>query len=195
MKQKTRIRRATKDDAAALAELVNMAGEGLPHYLWSKMAGEDEDAWDIGRARAMRDTGSFSYRNAHILEVGDEIAAALIGYPLDDEPEPSDYSSMPPMFVPLQELEDLAPGTWYINVIAAFPNFRGRGHGAELMSLAERLAAETGRRGLSLIVADANVGARRLYERCGYREAGTRPMIKEDWDSSASNWVLMIRDL
>jgi hypothetical protein len=30
-------RRATQGDAQALAELVNIAGEGLPLYLWGKM--------------------------------------------------------------------------------------------------------------------------------------------------------------
>jgi hypothetical protein len=29
---------ATPDDAAALAELINFAGEGLPLYLWTNMA-------------------------------------------------------------------------------------------------------------------------------------------------------------
>ncbi len=31
-------RRATPEDADALAELINFAGEGLPLYLWGKMA-------------------------------------------------------------------------------------------------------------------------------------------------------------
>ena len=32
------LRAARPDDAPALAELVNFAGEGLPLYLWGKMA-------------------------------------------------------------------------------------------------------------------------------------------------------------
>ena len=35
--------------------------------------------------------------------------------------------------------------------------------------------------GLSIIVSDTNTGARRLYERSGYREAGKRGKVKEDW--------------
>jgi len=31
-------RRASVDDAHAMAELVNFAGEGLPVHLWSRMA-------------------------------------------------------------------------------------------------------------------------------------------------------------
>ena len=69
------------------------------------------------------------------------------------------------MFVPLQELENLAPGTWYVNVLAAYPEERGKGHGTALLGVAEQLAADAGRRGLSIIVSDTNTGARRLYER------------------------------
>ena len=188
------LRPATQADAADLAELVNLAGEGLPLYLWTKMAQRGETPWDVGRARAIRESGAFSYRNAVIREDDGAVAAVLIGYPLEDEPASADYASMPPMFVPMQELEDMAPGTWYVNVLATYPAFRGRGYGTELLAIAERSAVATRKRGMSLIVADANVGARRLYERCGYREIATRPMIKDGWQSKAANWVLLVRE-
>ena len=102
------------------------------------------------------------------------MAAGLIGYPLPDTPEPPP-DNPPAMFVPLNELEDLVPGTWYVNVLAAYPEHRGKGHGTALLGLAEQLARETHRRGMSIIVADTNTGARRLYERCGYREVAQAP--------------------
>ena len=138
------LRRATSDDAQALAELVDFASEGLALYLWSKIAGPDGDPWAVGRERAQRETGGFSFRNAIVLEQGGRIAAGLIGYPLPDRPEPIP-DSMPPMFVPLQELENLAPGTWYVNVLAAYPDKRGQGLGTALLALADKLAAEAGR--------------------------------------------------
>jgi hypothetical protein len=36
-------------------------------------------------------------------------------------PEPIDLAEIPAMFVPLEELERSAPGTWYVNVLAAYP--------------------------------------------------------------------------
>ena len=57
----------------------------------------------------MRESGSFSYRNAIVAEIDDRVIAGLIGYPLPDRPEPIDHDAMPAMFVPLQELENLAP--------------------------------------------------------------------------------------
>jgi hypothetical protein len=105
-------RRARIEDARLLAELVNRAGEGLPRYLWTQMATLGEDPWEFGRKRAERESGSFSYRNAVLLEDEDRPVACLIGYGLRDDPEPIP-DDMPAMFVPLQELENLAPGTWY----------------------------------------------------------------------------------
>lgn len=187
-------RRASPEDASALVELANMAGEGLPLHLWSRIAGAGESPWDVGRNRARRESGAFSYRNAIVREQDDEVVACLIGYPLDDDSSPADYSEIPPMFVPLQQLEDMAPGTWYVNVLATRPAYRGRGIGHELLALAETIAADLGMHGLSIIVADSNAGARRLYERAGYSELASRPMVKEDWESPASNWVLLVKN-
>ena len=78
------------------------------------------------------------------------------------------------MFVPLQELENLAPGTWYVNVLAAYPEHRGKGHGRRCSASPTGIAAAENRPGLSIIVSDANTGAVRLYERCGYRETARR---------------------
>jgi len=186
-------RQATQDDAESMAELIDIAGEGMPFYLWSKMAEPDQSPWAVGRERAQRESGSFSYRNAVVRDDGGRVTAALIGYALPEEPKPIDRDTLPPMFVPLQELESLAPGTWYVNAIAAYPDCRGKGYGKELLAIAEQRASELGCRGMSLIVADANVGARRLYERVGYREIARRPMVKEQWDGPGEQWVLLVK--
>jgi ribosomal protein S18 acetylase RimI-like enzyme len=188
-------RRAAPRDAAALAALVNVAGEGLPRYLWAGMAEPGESAWDVGRRRALREEGSFSYRNAIVAEVDGRVVASLVGYPLPDRPEPIDHDRMPPMFVPLQELENLAPGTWYVNVLATRPESRNQGYGTRLLGIAERLAAAAGRSGLSVIVSDGNVGARRLYQRFGCAEVAMRPMVKERWRNPGESWVLLIKSI
>jgi ribosomal protein S18 acetylase RimI-like enzyme len=188
-------RAARPDDAAALTDLVDFASEGLALYVWTRIAGPAGDPWAIGRERARRDTGSFSYRNAVVVEQpAGRVAAALIGYALPDRPEPVP-DTMPAMFVPLQELEDLAPGTWYVNVLAAYPDERGKGYGRALLGIADRLAAAGKRPGLSIIVSDANTGARRLYERCGYREAARRAKVKEHWQTAGTEWVLLTKPL
>jgi ribosomal protein S18 acetylase RimI-like enzyme len=189
------LRRATPGDAAALADLVHFASEGLALHVWTKAAGPGGDPWQVGQERARRDKGSFSYRNAIVIEEAGRVVAGLVGYPLPDHSEPIDYGAVPPMFVPLEELEALAPGSWYVNVLAAYPEHRGRGHGSALLSLAEKCAAESGKTRLSIIVSDANRGARRLYERAGYREQDRRPMVKETWTNPGEDWVLLVKGL
>jgi ribosomal protein S18 acetylase RimI-like enzyme len=188
-----KIRNPTRSDCAKLAELINFAGEGLPLYLWQQAAAPGEDPWKIGRERAARETGSFSYRNAVIAEAGGKVLGALIGYPVPDDPGAIDIESTPPMFVPLLELENLAAGAWYVNAVAAYPDARGLGVGSKLMQWAEQRASALGLEGLSLIVSDANPGARRLYERLGYTEVARRLMVKEQWQTDGRNWVLMIK--
>lgn len=182
------------DDAPLLCELVNYAGEGLPLYLWSKSATPDQDAWAVGRSRAERETGAFSYRNAVMIEDDGTAVGGLIGYAIPDEVEPIS-DDMPAMFRPMQELENLSPGSWYVNVLAVVPTHRDRGLGSKLLELAERTAVEAGHKEMSIIVSDANTGARRLYQRKGYAEVATRPMVKEDWVNEGENWVLLTRRL
>ena len=188
-------RMAGKDDALAMAELVDMAGEGLPLYLWSGMASQQQSPWAVGQERAQRESGAFSYRNTIVREESGKVVASLVGYPLDDNPDPVDYDDMPAMFVPLQQLEDMVPGTWYVNVLATYPQCRGRGYGSELLALAEAVARDCGKRGLSIIVADTNCGARKLYQRTGYLEHGQREMVKEDWQHPGVNWILLLKEL
>ena len=187
-------RRGTIEDAPVLAELVNYAGEGLPLYLWSKLAEPGEDAWDVGRRRAAREEGGFSYRNATIIEHDGACAGCLIGYEIPDEPV-AIGADMPAMFVPLQELENLAPGTWYVNILAVRPQFRGLGLGTHLLRRADEAGRSLGKRGMSVIVSDGNFGARRLYERCRYREIAARAMVKDEWRTEGRNWVLLTKAL
>ena len=185
-------RAATPDDAQALAELVDFASEGLALYVWTKLAGPGGDPWAVGRDRLLREVGGFSYRNAVVMEREGRVAAGLIGYRLPDRPEPIP-DTMPPMFVPLQLLENLVPDTWYVHVLAAYPEHRGRGCGTALLAIAETMAAAAASAGLSIIVSDTNAGARRLYERCGYREVARRTKIKEGWRNPGTEWVLLTK--
>jgi len=187
-------RRATSEDALNMAELFNIASHGLSLCLWAKLAGADESPWDVAVKRARSGKGGFAYENIVIREEGGKIAACLMGYPLSSVPQVYSLNDVPAMVAPLYELEHLAPGTWYVNVLATFPEFQGNGIGTELLHVAETLARDSQCAGLSLIVSDANVGARRLYERHGYGEQATRPIVKEDWEHAGQNWVLLAKD-
>jgi len=177
-----------------MAELVNIAGDGLPVYQWGKLAQPGQSGWDVGRERARLGLGGFAYHNTLVREAADKVAACLIGYPLDAAPDLSNTETLPAL-VPLTELQDMVPGSWYVNTLATFPEHQGKGFGTELLRMAETLARDGQSGRMSLIASDTNTRGRRLYERHGFAEYATRPMVKEDWDHSGKNWVLLVKEL
>ncbi|MBP7241683.1 GNAT family N-acetyltransferase [Amaricoccus sp.] len=182
-----RLRPARREDAADLARLIDLAGEGLARHVWAGMAGPGEDPMAVGARRAARDEGAFSWRNAVAAEAAGAVAGALVTYRIAAA-EP--VEGLPALFRPLQALENLAVGTQYVNAVAVCPRFRRRGVGRALMAEAARRSA--GAAGLSLIVADANAGAIVLYRACGFAEAAREAIaIADGWSGHGADWVLM----
>jgi ribosomal protein S18 acetylase RimI-like enzyme len=188
-------RAATKADAAALAVLVDIAGEGLPAHLWSALKAPGQSILEVGRERAAREKGGFSYRNAIVAEVGGEIAACLVGYRLDDPYDLGNLAEIPELVRPLVLLEAKAPGSWYVNVLATFPEFRRQGIGMELLAIAEQRALADGAGTLSVIVAGENERAARLYQRAGFATAAREKVVPFPGYNHAGDWVLLTKRL
>ncbi len=189
------IRSARTEDATKLARLMNLAGEGIPAYLWGLMADPEEDALAFGARRVARTEGGFSYTNAHIAECDGVMAGMLLGYRLPDPYETGPLGDIPAVVRPLIELEALAPGTWYINAVATDTAYRGQGVGRRLMEWAEHLADASDADALSLIVAEENSDARRLYERLGYQEIARRPIVPFPGCAHTGDWVMMRKQM
>lgn len=184
-------RLATERDAPALADLVNFAGEGLPLFIWQGLAAVGEDPWEVGRRRQAEKA-----RDGQIVvaDFGEGAVAGLTGYAIGAEPEPI-TDDLPALFRPLQELENEALESWYVNVLACYPAQRGQGLGSRLLEIADRIGRAEGLRRMSVIVAGDNAGARRLYERHGYAETGSRPCIRDGWRTDTERWVLLMKPL
>ena len=108
-------------------------------------------------------------------------AGCLYAYALPDrpaDPEPAPDPDLPALFVPLQALEDMVPGTGHIHAIATAPDHRAHGVGAALMAHAERWR---GPNGMSLIVADDNAAAIRLLTRWRMSPAMAASESAIDW--------------
>ncbi|GLS87954.1 hypothetical protein GCM10010873_29280 [Cypionkella aquatica] len=191
---KAAIRAAMPGDAEHLARFINMAADDLPLHFWQKSVGASGDPWAYGKERAARETGSFSYRNAWLAEVDGAVAACLLGYPAEAEPSPI-APDTPAIFVPLMQLEALAPGSWYLNVLATYEPFRGRGTGSALLAHAEQIARASGHDTISLIAADSHAEARRLYTGKGFRELARRAVVKDDWQVDAAEWILYTKSV
>ena len=188
-------RDARKDDARALAQLIEIAGEGIPSYLWAQQARDGQTALDVGAERAAREGSNFSYRNAVVAHVEGEIAGMVLAYRLP-EPTPEEWAALPEipaLLRPLVELEYQVPGSYYVNALAVFQPYRRLGLGSALLAIAETRAGAAGCDGLSVQVFAENQEAHRLYERCGYAVVDRRPVIAHDCYPYSTEVLLMTR--
>lgn len=180
------IRPATRDDAAHMVALVDLAGHGLPMATWASLAGSPEGARVEGIRRALRDEGGFSWRHAWMADVGGRVAGMVMSWPLPETPVPLD--GVPPLARPLQELENLCPGLVYINAVAVYPAFRGRGIGRAMLDHAGQGGPAC------LVTGDGNGAALSLYTRAGFAEVARRAAVGDAlWTPPWRDWVLLRR--
>lgn len=161
------VRQAEAGDAADLAKLIDIAGEGIPAWLWGQSCGAGQTPLDVGTERARREVGGFSYKNALVAEKNGATLGMVLSYPINEAPT-SDPNELPAPIAPFVELEAQSVGTWYINALAVFAGARGAGLGTRLLTAAEDQAAAAGYRQMSIQVYGQNSGAFRLYQRLGY---------------------------
>ncbi|WP_434621739.1 GNAT family N-acetyltransferase [Tabrizicola sp. M-4] len=208
------LRPATKDDAAIIVSLMDMASHGMARALWAALTPPGEDPETFALRRAQRDTGGFSYRNTRILMSEGQPAGMIMCWTLPPEPLPT--QDLPATARPLVELENLAPRhALYINALAVFPAHRRRG-------LARLMLAQAGQGPQALIAAaprnpvpgpTVDVAARRaeapdhvrggvtppevalaLYHAAGFREAARRPAQGDaHWQPDFPDWALLTR--
>ncbi len=190
-----RLRDATRADARDLAYLINLAGEGLPEYLWGMMAEGGASPQEVGAQRAGREEGGFSYRHARVCIERGRVVGMIIAYRLPDPYGLEDLDDAPAPVQPLLRLEAQVPGSWYINGIATLPAARRKGVGRLLMAQAEASAIGAGCHELSLIVAEENRQACAFYHHLGFGELASLPLVPWPGCPHGGRWLLMTRRL
>lgn len=194
------IRDATPADALALAELTIMAGHGLHEVFYAGLIPGNSTAEIIADRRILR-SGNFS---SHALwrvaaSAQGEILGALNSFPQ----EIFGQSLADPLLTPtrtkiadaITELEMSATGTYYINILAVFPECRGSGVGEALMAEADRLARRDEFNRLTLCTFEADNRTVAFYQRQGFKIIDTRPIVPHPGLEHSGNWALMARDL
>lgn len=190
-----KIENAQKEDAESLAYLINLAGEGIPFYLWSLSAEAGQDPFDIGTQRAARESGGFSYRNARVIKDGSDVVGMILSYRLDDPYLIDDLDEIPEIVRPLIVLESRAPGSWYVNAVATMESHRGQGVATRLLQEAEERALDECASQISLIVASENPSAKELYIKLGYEFKEAIPVVDFPGCLHGGNWELMTKTL
>lgn len=112
----------------------------------------------------------------------------LVAFPMVVDP---DYRETDPVLAPYSVLEE--DRSWYICGMAVEPEWRGRGIGTRLLAEAEADCRRHGLDKLSLVVFEQNAGAKRLYERAGFREVRREPVVPHPLIHHGGDAVLMVR--
>jgi hypothetical protein len=122
----TNVRSATPENATDLAKLIDIAGEGIPNWLWANSSDEKNSPLSIGADRARRTSGGFSFTNAVVAGQNSDVTGMLLGYPILEAPD-DDPNDLPAPIAPFVQLEKHSVGTWYVNALAVFAEHRGKG--------------------------------------------------------------------
>ena len=175
-------RDAEKHDARAIAELFQIASDGVADYVWSTMRDEFPglSLIEIGERRYAREGGDdvpFSYESCIVAESQGAVVGMMHGFAIPKGHFPTSESGEPvdPVLRPYAEME--LPGSFYISGLAMRPAFRNRGCGRALLGIAHRRAHHIGLEKLSLIVFEQNAAAHRLYRREGFDELDRRTVV------------------
>ena len=189
-------RNATPADASDLAILFDAASRRIVAWAWSAMAAPSQSWFEVGRDRIRNVPESPSHHSRwQVAELDGATIGAFFGFSLPDPYEVLDIAELDPVFLPLVRLEEVAKGSWLLQAVAVFPEWRGQGHGRTLIEGACDAARAAGHARIVLQVESPNTGAICAYHACGFAEWTRLPYVPFPGSDDSGDWVLMVRDL
>ena len=180
------LRPATPDDAREAAPLIREAGPALFDRVFGP---RPDDAVRFFERLFARSDVPFSYQSALVAVQGGEVVGLALAAPAWARRQNSwrmlyllpRYRglSAPLRLLPVVRAFWSATSppreAYYLSILAVRPDRRGRGIGGQLLAAVGRQAAETGCPMVCPHAEMDNAGARRFYERHGYRVTSEHP--------------------
>lgn len=174
----TNIREATKDDAGVIARVVLLAiGVDLeltPNH-------DSPFNYELVKALAEREDSQYSYKNCYIYEVGSEVAGVICSYDggrlqelrkaLFEELEQSGRE------LGKEITDECEKGELYIDSLAVFKEYRGRGIASKLIDAVYKKAQQLKISKLGLLLDDENHNAATLYQKLGFVYVGINAFL------------------
>lgn len=163
-------REGRKEDSLRLAELINIASEGVVEYLFHDLI-PDLTPVQIIAHNLESDKYPRSYKSTIVAESNGKIVGMALSIPSQFHRITEEMKN----FFPEERLAHLKnffstriENSLLLDTLCVEEEFRGKGIGGELISLTEKKAKENSYDALSLIVFADNTAAQRLYKRCGF---------------------------
>lgn len=190
------IRPARPEDIPDLSRLLLSAAGGIVDAVYEGLI-PGLPTNEIVERRFHRSGTTGSYENCWVATQGEQIAGKLHAYPLDDGAmDPADTlipEARFAVFEPFDRIDPPATGSFYINVVATFPEFEGQGLGKLLVALGRDEAARRGYSQLSLVVFEQNERAFGLYQHLGFREVARHPAVPHPSIRYGGDLLMMMR--
>ena len=176
-----------KKDCAKLAELINIASDGIVECLFHDLVPGMTSVQILAHSLES-DNYPHSYKNAIVAATKNDIVGIALSYPSFHHKITDEMKS----FFPADRLEHLShfysarvENSWYLDDLCVIESYRRNGIGEKLISLTKEKAIDNGYPALSLIVFADNVLAIPVYKRTGFKvvqkvELGGNEYIKHE---------------
>ena len=166
-------RPAEKADCTKIAELINLASDGIVEYLFHDLVSEMTPVQMIAYNLA-EDHYPHSYKSAIVAADGKNVVGMALSYPSSYHKITDEMRG----FFPADRLEHLrdfysssVSKSWFLDALAVDENCRKHGIGRRLVDLTKERAKDNEYAILSLIAFADNSPALGLYKRVGFRVA------------------------
>ena len=163
-------RPAEKEDSMQLAELINIASDGVVEYLFYDLVPGMTPVQVVAH-NLENDDSPYSYRSAVVAAEGTDVIGMALSFP-------SSYHKITNAmrnFFPTDRIEHLRhyyssriENSWLLDALCVTESHRRRGVGEKLISLTKEKAVENGYHVLSLMVFADNALAIPVYKRTGF---------------------------
>ena len=196
MQKVLRFRNGAKEDSSDLALLLDVAGRGLPAYLWSIEAKQGQSAYEYGREKIRSDENRRSYyKNWYVAENNGILVGAFFGFIVEIPYPEIDYNDITKYLHPIVELEKVASGSWLLQAISILPEYRGYGFAIQLLRKVEKVVKALGLKSISLQVEEVNNIALEIYKKNGFVEIDRRSYIPFPGSHDTGDFILMMKNL
>lgn len=191
-----KIRKARVEDIPHMAYVAVQAFGGYAEVMYDG-AIPGRTVTQIVEHRFSRGGTTSSISNSRIAEDNGTVLGGLHAFPADSAADDPGDILIPedryPVFTPFEHLH--ADGSYYINAVTVYPEYRGLGAARLLMEKAEAEAKNQNFADVSLHVFAENLGAVLLYKKLGYREFARQPIVDHPSLRYSGDLLLMTRKL
>ena len=163
-------RPAEKDDSSRIAELINIASDGVVEHLFHDLVPEMTPV-QIMTHNLEQDNYPHSNQSASVAADGPDVIGMALSYPSSYHKITGEMRN----FFPKDRLEHLSDfysscvaDSWFLDALGVYATYRKKGIGTRLVELTKDKAKENGYEILSLIAFADNSTALGLYKALGF---------------------------